>query len=263
MARKDTTTDLNILVLHFRTENTEADIRDRLVALCEQGHNLRPVHVPSYSQTSGSALDLLHDVHGVVIMGASDLYFDGACDASDMRKCEALRVRNWLAPLVAELAQRDMPTLAFCFGHQLFADVLGGSVAHCTETGKVGTHTVTKTDAGKVDDLLAHVPDTFAANYVHKDVVTTAPPTATLLAHGERCHNAMLRYGTNIYTTQFHPELRRDHLVTLLAKHDDYLRTEHSTATQVVEEIVQAIQDTPHAAVIVGAFGERVGSRIA
>jgi GMP synthase (glutamine-hydrolysing) len=106
----------------------------------------------------------------------------------------------------------------------------------------VGTYPVTLSPLGDSDPLLHNIPTEFLAHYGHRDIVSTKPEEAVVLATGARCSHAMLRYGTNIYTTQFHPELDRDCLEKLLMTHESYrdagLHSASVEETPVAEELL-------------------------
>jgi GMP synthase (glutamine-hydrolysing) len=55
--------------------------------------------------------------------------------------------------------------------------------------------------------VLAGIPDSFYAFVGHKEACNGVPPGAVLLGAGQACPVQMYRYGSNVYVTQFHPEL--------------------------------------------------------
>ena len=66
------------------------------------------------------------------------------------------------------------------------------------------------TEAGREDPLTGALPPTFYAYTGHADAIGTIPAGAELLATGSRCHVQILRWGHNVYGTQFHPEITRE-----------------------------------------------------
>ena len=85
----------------------------------------------------------------------------------------------------------------------------GGMVTNDREQSKMGAYEVSLTEEGKQDPLFKDLPETFYAQYAHKDSVTNLPDGATLLASSPVCKFAALRYGEKIYTMQFHPEVEK------------------------------------------------------
>lgn len=105
----------------------------------------------------------------------------------------------WIAPLEAfiraSFAAR-VPLVGICFGHQIIAQAMGGTVEKFDRGWAVGP---TDYDfGGKVMTL----------NAWHQDQVTKAPETATVIATNDFCTNAALLYGDLAFTVQPHPEFR-------------------------------------------------------
>ena len=94
--------------------------------------------------------------------------------------------------------------------------LVGGSpfnaVVDTTYGEAVTAPEVTLTEAGLADPICAGVPKVFQAFVAHKEAVTTLPPHAVVLGTGEACPVQMFRIGSNLYATQFHPELDGDYL---------------------------------------------------
>ena len=68
---------------------------------------------------------------------------------------------------------------------------------------------MTVTDEGLADLLFAGVPRDFAAFGGHKEALSSLPDHAVLLATSAACPVQAFRVGSNVYATQFHPELDR------------------------------------------------------
>jgi GMP synthase (glutamine-hydrolysing) len=110
--------------------------------------------------------------------------------------------REW----VAAAHDRGLPILGVCFGHQLLAEALGGTVEAMgdreTKAGfEIGYRTVERTAE---TPLLAGLDDEFTVFTTHGDAVTDLPPGAEAFAendygvHGFRVGHA--------FGVQFHPE---------------------------------------------------------
>ena len=212
----------NILVFSFRPKIARNDGIERLRLLLAPHAKLFVISISDEYQTMPSPADTLRYVDGLFILGSSDLFFDGQRDSLDPAKKQTRAIVESLRPLVNHIIERDLPTFAFCFGHQLIAHCMGSPVAASPEMAKVGTYEVELTEEGQNDPMFASFPKTFWAHYGHRDVVATRPKASTLLAHGKRCHNTMLRYGSKIYTSQFHPELDGQLVQQYLGGHSAY-----------------------------------------
>ena len=103
--------------------------------------------------------------------------------------------RDW----VAGALDRGLPALGICWGHQLLADVLGGTVEPMGEY-ELGYRTVQHTG----DDVFEGVPETFTVFTTHSDAVTDLPPGADRIAENEYGIQGF-RHG-NVYGLQSHPE---------------------------------------------------------
>ena len=129
------------------------------------------------------------DFDGVVVTGSSSsVYWD----------------EPWIDALVewvATAADRGLPILGVCYGHQVVATALGGRVEAMAdvELGYREIHRVVDDDP-----LLAGLDDPFVAFETHSDRVVELPPGATLLAENDRGVQAFRR--GDCWGVQFHPE---------------------------------------------------------
>jgi GMP synthase (glutamine-hydrolysing) len=103
----------------------------------------------------------------------------------------------WIAPLetlIREIRDSGRPLVGVCFGHQIIAQALGGSVVKHPDGWRVGA----------TDYEIDGTPLTL--NAWHQDQVVTVPPGAEVVGRAEGCDVAALRYGDRIFTVQPHPE---------------------------------------------------------
>ncbi len=84
------------------------------------------------------------------------------------------------------------PYLGLCLGHQLLADALGGRVGPGPRP-EVGALTITQTEDGKRDPLLAGVPDPIQVLQWHGAEVKVLPEGAVHLARSEACEYQAFR----------------------------------------------------------------------
>ena len=96
-----------------------------------------------------------------------------------------------------------MPVFGVCFGHQIVADALGGTVEDMGEY-ELGYHAVERTAASPLFDGL---DDEFVAFCTHHDEVTELPPGAELIARNDWAVQGFSR--GNAFGVQFHPEYDR------------------------------------------------------
>ena len=115
--------------------------------------------------------------------------------------------RSWMrreTELIREAAEREIPLLGVCFGHQLIAHAFGGSVGRAKQP-ELGWFAQTPlTDRGLFDKM----PDPCFAMCTHMDEVKTIPAGFALAARSDRCTVAGMVHETKpIWTVQFHPEI--------------------------------------------------------
>ena len=118
--------------------------------------------------------------------------------------------RDWML----DALERDCYLLAICFGHQLLAQALGGTVGNNPFGGEVGTVCSTLNRAGCRDTLLGvaagvTAPDQQASLWVqtaHSQSVLKLPERAELLASSALDPHHAYRIGNRAWGIQFHPE---------------------------------------------------------
>ncbi len=103
--------------------------------------------------------------------------------------------------------EEDFPILGTCYGIGALLKYKGGVISKEKYSEGVGVVEVELTEAGKKDELLAGLPDKFKAYGGHKEACQKLPKEATLLMRSDNCPVQMIRFGKNIYATQFHTEL--------------------------------------------------------
>ncbi len=124
-----------------------------------------------------------------------------------------------LEDFIRQCWKRQKKVAGICFGHQLLAKSLGGTVAK-NETG---------IKFGVIENrLLQHKawtkPHQLKFNMVihHEDRVVTMPEGAVLLASNEHCENFMFQSGDHFIGIQGHPEFDNDfsrRLIAIESKH--------------------------------------------
>lgn len=146
---------------------------------------------------------LSHD--GTIITGSVDAVYNN---------------KEWISDLLdwtAEAIERNHPVLGICFGHQVVATVLGGTV------DSMGEHEVGYRPVKRVGEsrLLEGIREEFMICHGHSDTVIEFPPEASLIAEND--------YGVqgieqeNAFGIQAHPEYNRDMAVTTVEHYESIL----------------------------------------
>lgn len=160
----------------------------------------------------GEALPAVDSLAGVVISGSWSM----VTDRLDWSEATA----HWLRTAF----DARLPLLGVCYGHQLMADALGGTVADNPKGKEVGLQTVTLTAQAQDDVLLSQFPQQFPAYLTHQQSVLTPPPSAQVLAHSERDGCQIIRYSAEAFSVQFHPEFTADIMHSSLQNSAEALR---------------------------------------
>lgn len=195
------------LLLASRAEDAAAE--DEYEAYLRYG-GLEPSQLERIRMEAGPLPRLdLADYSGVIVGGSPFTSSDPAGQKSDVQH----RVEHELAALLDRIVPADFPFLGACYG----VGTLGrhqGAVIDRTYGEGLGGVAIKLTEEGLADPLLRGLPETFTAFTGHKEACTLLPAHAVLLASSATCPVHMFRIKTNLYATQFHPELDAQGLVT-------------------------------------------------
>lgn len=98
-----------------------------------------------------------------------------------------------------------VPTLGICYGHQLIAHALGGTVGNNPAGREIGTVEISRTSDCD-DPLMAGLPGRFPAHASHLQSVLHLPEGAKALARSDLEAHQVVRYAPLCWGFQFHPE---------------------------------------------------------
>ena len=107
----------------------------------------------------------------------------------------------WIKPFetfVRQAYETHIPMVGVCFGHQIIAQALGGTVTKFSGGWNIG-HT---------DYTFEGAP--LALNAWHQDQVTQIPADARVIGQNNFCENAFLLYSNRAFTLQAHPEFESE-----------------------------------------------------
>ena len=122
-----------------------------------------------------------------------------------------------LEDLIRAIRDSGKPLVGSCFGHQIIAQALGGTVVKYHGGWS----------AGRTDYRLGNA--TVTLNAWHQDQVTELPEGATVHAASDFCANAIMAVGPRILTVQPHPEFTDSVVETLIETRGKALPPEITT----------------------------------
>lgn len=200
---------------------------------------MRVVHV-----AAGDSLPDPDTIAGAVITGSAAMVTDRA-DWSE-------RTAGWIRDAI----DAKTPLFGVCYGHQLMAYALGGSVGWLPAGREIGTRTITLRgrDSG---DWLSGLPATFPAHTTHRQSVLEPPPGVEVIASSELDPHQLLRYAPHALSTQFHPEFSAAVMRAYVDARADVLREEGLD----VDTLRTEVQETEAARLLLERFARTVLSR--
>lgn len=189
------------LILQLRPETEAAD--DEFAAILRKGGlDAGGVHRIRLDLADIPADLSLDDYSGVIVGGGPGCVSDAP---KDKTPTEA-KIEKAVMGLMPDITARDFPFMGCCYGIGVLGTHLGADVSKKRYSEEVGTSHCKMTDDGANDPLLAGLPDRFDAFVGHKESLQELPEGCTHLLASDTCPFQMIRYGENVYATQFHPE---------------------------------------------------------
>jgi len=193
------------LILQLRPEDDAADGEYR--AILKKGGldsaRARRIRLERDGLPSGLKLD---DYAGVVVGGGPGC----VSDAPERKAPDEARAETAILSLMPEITERDVPFMGCCYGIGILAHHLGAEVSKARFGEPVGPVACEVTADGAEDPLLHGLPSAFNVLVGHKEAVQSLPMGAVHLMSSAPCPFQMIRYGQNVYATQFHPEADGD-----------------------------------------------------
>lgn len=212
--------------LGLRASGEQLDIE-----VCDPRHGgmLPPIQADKLTQTP---------LAGVVVTGSHAMVTD--------REGWSEHTACWLRDAVTA----GLPVLGICYGHQLLAHALGGTVHDHPDGMEVGTTDVWRTDEGDNDPLFATLPSHWPAHVAHRQSVSQLPQGAVHLAHNRFEPHHAFRVGRCAWGVQFHPEFDV-HATQAYIQHLGEGLVQQGAS---LDALNQAVLPTPEAASLLARF---------
>jgi GMP synthase-like glutamine amidotransferase len=223
-----------ILVLQFRTDQSGwHEVKCIYDSVDKSYNDFLFMNVMSKFITTEMILDKLKVVKAVILGGLGE----GGYEDYEPHKIDNLNyMLDKINSVIQHIQSQSVPTLGICFGHQVLADLLGGSVVTDPNMAESGVAEIMLTDMGRQDPLLQFLPDNFYGIVSHKSSVLTLPKGADILAYSDRCPIQGFKYNSNIYGFQLHPELNVEEYSERMQLYPEYAK--HKLDTTEEKEIL-------------------------
>lgn len=186
------------LILQLRPETEAAD--DEFQAFLKFG-KLQPdeVHRIRLDQADvPQGLDLA-DYSGVIVGGGPGCISDDPATKSEMDA----KIEQACLALMPDIIRDDVPFMGCCYGIGILGHSLGAEISKKRWGEVAGT---ADCEAVADDPLTEGLTGSWQAFVGHKEALQDLPEGAVHLVTSPTCRYQMIRYGQNVYATQFHPE---------------------------------------------------------
>jgi GMP synthase (glutamine-hydrolysing) len=195
---------------------------------------------------NGAPLPRVEEMSGVVITGSHEMV------TSRLEWSE--RTASWLAKVV----QKGIPALGICYGHQLLAHSLGGTVGDNPQGLEFGTVEVHLGEQAGSDRLLGGLKSPIRVHVSHTQTVLRLPEGATLLASSTRDRHQAFAVGESAWGVQFHPEFDAE----VVRAYIEECREELLSQGQSPADLAARTVDTPYGTEILKRFAAFARGRV-
>jgi len=146
------------------------------------------------------------DVSAGVLPDRVDACEGYVCTGSRHSAFDDLEWIHQLSGFVQELHASAVPFVGICFGHQVLAHALGGTVTPWPGGWGAGGHVIDLEAAAGCRPWMDPALRQARLLFMHQDQVTSLPPGATVLGRSDHCPIAMFEVGATMLGIQAHPE---------------------------------------------------------
>lgn len=156
-------------------------------------------------------------------------------------RCGVYEQLEWIEPtceLIRRITTAGRRIIGICFGHQLIASALGGSVARSEKGWGVGLH------SWKINHRPSWMEpspeEAFSLLAIHQDQVVSLPDNAIPIAGSDFCPIAAYQIGNCAVGFQGHPEFSKRLLQVLMELRQSCIGSE------CVNKALASLNDDPH-----------------
>ncbi len=184
------------------------------------------------------------EIAGIIITGSPAMVTEGHS------WCQ--KTQQWLKQFV----NSSLPILGVCYGHQLLAKVLGGSVQWNSNGREIGQVEVLLTEDAYNDKLFADLVNCsnspIKLQATHQQAVTYLPEKVKILGQTQLDAHHCFCYNNHIWGMQFHPEFTPEIIKDYIKLRYDEVKKEGLNPDQLIAEV----EDVNNGATLLQKFAE-------
>lgn len=162
------------------------------------------------------------------------------------------RLAAWIPGLISEA----IPLLGICYGHQLIAHAMGGTIGYHPRGRETGTTDINLHNDAGTDPLFHAMPEKFPAHTVHAQSILKMPPGGIILASNSFEPHHAIRIGKCAWGVQFHPEFN----ARIMQGYINHLAADLMKEKQSPERLRQTIKETTASHSLLEKFGQLAAS---
>ncbi len=159
---------------------------------------------------------------------------------------------------IRTLFTNKIPLLGICYGHQLIAKSLGGTVDYHEKGMELGCVEIQSNDYAKNDAIFKYIPSTFNAHVIHSQSIIKLPKHAILLASNDFENTHAFKIEPCTWGVQFHPEFNDYIMKSYIYEASKMKNIEENDKYRLIENV----KDTPVANEIIPLFVKVLRSNI-
>lgn len=165
---------------------------------------------------------------GVIVGGGPGCVSDPA----EKKPAIEAKIEREILSLMPRITKGDIPFMGCCYGIGILGAHLGGDVSKENYSEEASAAQCAIVAGADDDPMLAGVPAHFQAFVGHKEALQSLPEGCVHLVSAPTCPYQMVRFGQNVYATQFHPEADSDGFAMRINiyKHRGYFAPEDAEA---------------------------------
>jgi GMP synthase (glutamine-hydrolysing) len=202
------------------------------------GLNNRKLNITIIDIDNGESLPPVNECCGVVIAGSHYNVTEKIAWLS--------LLENWLQ----EIVDLQIPLLGICFGHQLLAQALNGTVGFHPRGKEIGTKKIFLLPECNDDPLFSGFPETIAVQTAHAQTILSLPRNAICLASNAFEANHVFKIGKCAWGVQFHPEFSPAIMRQYISRQSESLQK----AGLNPEKLLKEVRGTPYSEKILFRF---------